>query len=189
MKGSTGFMRNASADLLPCRNDGFVLRRLAPTDLPEFQAYRSDEELGRYQGWTPMSDQEGLAFLTEMNVMPLFECGAWTQIGIAEPGSDDLIGDIGVRLEQDGRSAEIGFTLVRRAQGRGIATLAVLDAIRLVFSGTAVERIIGITDARNVSSIRLLERVGMRRMDAVDTVFRGQPCIEYVYALQRDETG
>jgi hypothetical protein len=33
----------------------------------------------------------------------------------------------------------------------------------------------------------LLERVGLRRVDTVATVFRGQPCLEHVYAISRHE--
>jgi hypothetical protein len=47
------------------RGDGFVLRRLATADLAAFQAYRTDAALGRYQGWSPMTDAEARAFLEE----------------------------------------------------------------------------------------------------------------------------
>jgi aminoglycoside 6'-N-acetyltransferase len=155
--------------------------------LPEFQAYRHDPELGRYQGWLPLSDKEASAFLSEMNAAPLFNPGNWTQIAIAEPDSDRLIGDIGVFLDQEGRYAELGFTLARHAQGRGVAAAAVREAINIIFAGTQVERVFGITDARNSASVRLLERVGMRRTETTNAVFRGEQCVEYVYAVLRND--
>ena len=132
-----------------------------------------------------MSDEEATAFLVEMSSAPLPDPGNWTQIGIAEPGSGRLIGDIGVFIDQDSRYAEVGFTLAHRAQGRGVATAAVREAISLIFAATGVDRVIGITDARNAASIRLLERVGMRRTETTNAVFRGEQCIEYVYAVFR----
>jgi ribosomal-protein-alanine N-acetyltransferase len=179
-------MDTPSADTLPRLGNGFMLRRLASDDLPEFQAYRHDPELGRYQGWSAMSDLEATAFLSEMSTTPLLRPGNWTQIGIADPSSRCLIGDIGVFLDQDGRYAEVGFTLARHAQGRGVATAAVREAINLIFSATDVDRVFGITDARNSASARLLERVGMRRTETTNAVFRGEQCTEYVYALLRD---
>jgi len=164
-----------------------MLRRLTSDDLPEFQAYRHDPDLGSYQGWSAMSDEEATAFLIEMNAAPLLNPGMWTQIGIAEPNSRRLIGDIGVFLGQDGRYAELGFTLARHAQGRGVATAAVREAISLIFAATTVDRVFGITDARNSSSVRLLERVGMRRTETKSAVFRGEQCVEYVYAVVRDD--
>jgi RimJ/RimL family protein N-acetyltransferase len=176
----------SSCDQLPRFGNGFVLRRLRADDLAEFQAYRRDPELGRYQGWLPVSDEEALAFLREMNAAPLLNPGCWTQIGIAEPDNQGLIGDIGIFLTQDGRRAEIGFTLARHAQGRGVATAAVREAVDLIFaSSSAVDRACAITDARNDASVQLLERVGMLRTEAMPTVFRGEPCIEVVYAVDR----
>jgi aminoglycoside 6'-N-acetyltransferase len=180
-------MNTPSIDTLPRLGNGFMLRRLTSDDLPEFQAYRHDPELGRYQGWSAMSDQEATAFLSEMNTTTLLNPGTWTQIGIADQNTRRLIGDIGVFLDQDGRYAEVGFTLARHAQGRGLASAAVREAINLIFSATNVDRVFGITDARNSASVRLLERVGMRRTETTNTVFRGEQCTEYVYALLRDD--
>lgn len=174
------------ADGLPRHGNGFILRRLSRGDLTEFQAYRHDPELGRYQGWSALSDPEAIDFLGEMNVTPLFGFGSWTQIGIADPHTQRLIGDIGVFLDEEGRGAEVGFTLARHAQGRGIATAAVREAIELLFALTRADRVLGITDARNSASIRLLERVGMRRIETTQAVFRGEPCVEHVYVLCRD---
>jgi RimJ/RimL family protein N-acetyltransferase len=181
------FVLDTLGDTLPRLGNGFMLRRLASDDLPEFQAYRHDPELGRYQGWSPMSDDEATAFLREMSTAPLFNSGGWTQIAIADPDSGLLIGDIGVFLAQDGRHAEVGFTLARHAQGRGVAAAAVRDVVNLIFDATEVDRVVGITDARNSASVRLLERVGMRRTEVKNVVFRGEQCVEYIYAVLRDD--
>jgi RimJ/RimL family protein N-acetyltransferase len=180
-------MDSPGVDPLPRLGHGFLLRRLTSDDLPEFQAYRHDPELGRYQGWSPMSDEEATAFLVEMNTAALLRPGSWTQIGIGEPDSRRLIGDIGVFLDRDGRYAEVGFTLAHHAQGRGVATAAVREAISLIFAVTKVDRVFGITDARNSASVRLLERVGMRRTETTNAVFRGEQCVEHVYAVVRDD--
>lgn len=172
-------------NFLPRAAPNIVLRRLAITDLPVFQAYRSDPELGRYQGWLPMSDDEAAIFLQKMGETALFRPGEWAQIGISEPGSSALIGDIGIFVSEDSSHAEIGITLSQRSQGRGLATTALRTAIDLIFDATAVHRIMGIADARNTKSIRLLERVDMSRQEERTVVFRGEKCVELVYALQR----
>jgi RimJ/RimL family protein N-acetyltransferase len=177
------------AEPLPRFGNGVVLRRLRASDLAAFQDYRHDAVLGRYQGWSATSDDEAAAFLAEMSTGALLQAGAWSQIGIAEPGDMTLIGDIGLLLANDGQHAEIGFTLRRVSQGRGVATFAVREAIDLVFEHTQAERVIGVTDARNQSSIRLLERVGMRKTGSSSAVFRGEPCIENIYAVSRQTAG
>ena len=172
---------------LPRFRNGVVLRRLSAADLAAFQAYRQDVLLGRYQGWGPTTDAEATLFLTQMNTAPLLEPGVWTQIGIAGSGDGALIGDIGLLLAADGQQATIGFTLRRESQGNGIATHAVLEAMNLVFEHTEARTVIAVTDARNVPSIRLLERVGMHRMATGAAWFRGEACVEHTYALSRPE--
>lgn len=173
-------------DPLPHRGDGFLLRRLRPDDLSAFQAYRGDAELGRYQSWSPMTDEQAAAFLVEMSAAPFPHPGQWTQIAIADAGGAHLLGDLGVFVDANGRDAEIGFTLARHAQGRGVATAAVRDVIELLFAASGVRRIIGVTDARNSASVRLLERVGMRLTESRMAMFRGEECLEHVYAMVRD---
>lgn len=164
---------------------GVALRRLGTSDLTAFQAYRCDPELGRYQGWSTMSDAEAREFLGEMSSVPLFRPGKWLQLGIASPKDLSLLGDIGLYLAGDSRHAEIGFTLARSAQGHGFATAAAQEAIRMVFRLTPVERVLGITDARNHASVGVLERVGMRKESERAALFRGEMCVEYVYAMGR----
>ena len=175
----------ATTDVLPHSGAGFVLRRLSPGDLAEFQAYRHDEELGRYQGWRPTADEQASAFLAEMNIAPFPNPGHWVQIGIAEPERQRLIGDIGVFLPLDATFAEIGFTLARFAQGRGVATAAIRAVIELVFECSAAQSVIGVTDARNLPSMRLMERVGMRMTGTNRAVFRGEACVEHTYTVTR----
>ncbi|HEX6092282.1 MAG TPA: GNAT family N-acetyltransferase [Dongiaceae bacterium] len=162
-----------------------ALRRLAPKDLAAFQAYRRDPELGRYQGWTPMPDAEAQAFLAQMHAAVSLHPGVWFQLGIADGQSLQLIGDIGLLLSADGSSAEIGYTLARSAQGRGLATLAVREAVALVFECSAASQVLATTDARNRASIRLLERIGMQRAEESTALFRGEPCVEITYAIAR----
>lgn len=174
-----------SIDPLPRTAGNVVLRRLAPGDLRAFQSYRHDIELGRYQGWVPTPDHDALEMLDHMGRTTLLQPGVWCQIGIAESGTLDLIGDIGLVLAADERQAEIGFTLRRQSQGRGLATSAVRETLNLVFEHTRAGQVIGVADARNRPCIRLLERVGMHKMETRRTTFRGEPCTEWVYAVGR----
>jgi RimJ/RimL family protein N-acetyltransferase len=158
-----------------------------PRDHAAFQAYRSLPELGRYQGWSLMSDAEAVEFIEEVHRAPLFTPGQWVQLAIAEPESDALVGDVGLYLSEDGTSGEVGFTLRPTAQGRGVAGRAVREAVQLLFAATSVTSILGITDERNLPSIHLLERIGFKFVQSRQVVFRGEPCTERVYALARND--
>ena len=181
-----GGMHTVSA-LVPRCFPGGLLRRLRTSDVASFQAYRSIPELGRYQGWSPMSEASAMAFLDEMNTVSLFTPGEWVLLGIEELNSQRLVGDIGLFLAADELAAEIGFTLEPAAQGRGIATAAVRAAVQLLFETTKVQHVRGITDSRNGASVRLLGRAGFRHSSTQQTVFRGELCFEEIYVLQRSD--
>jgi aminoglycoside 6'-N-acetyltransferase len=178
-------MNSGDECALPVEFDGGRLRRLRADDLACFQAYRAIPELGRYQGWTPMSAADAATFLARMQDKPLLEGGQWLQLGIGDAASDDLVGDIGIYLADDGLRAEIGFTLAPAAQGRGIATAAVGAAVALVFAKTGVREVAGIADRRNTASVRLLQRVGFERRESRQGESRGEPCTEDVFVLRR----
>src|SRR5512139_2590967 len=78
-------LHDPSTTQLPRAFPGGLLRRLRTSDLAAFQAYRSIPELGRFQGWSPMSEAEALSFLAEMSETRLFTAGDWVQLGIADP--------------------------------------------------------------------------------------------------------
>lgn len=161
------------------------LRRLRAADLSHFQHYRADPEVGRYQGWVAMHDGAAAVFLAEMAESSFCPPGRWCQIGIADAGSDALIGDIGLCLAADGEALELGFTLAREWQRSGRATEAVALVLRAVWAGTAARRVVALTDARNAASVRLLQRLGFRRYATLDAVFRGEPCSEHHFVLHR----
>src|SRR3954468_4560709 len=94
----------------------------------------------------------------------LFTVGVWVQIGIADRATNALIGDIGICVAPGNETAEIGFTLRAQSQERGLGTDAVITAIQLIFAYTDVEQIVGMADVRNHASMRLMERVGMRKV-------------------------
>jgi len=180
-------MQYPADHLLPRQFPGSCLRRLRSSDLNAFQAYRNIPGLNRYQGWSPMSEPDALAFLTEMETSAFFQPGKWIQLGIAETHTDLLLGDIGLHLSDDSQTGEVGFTLAPSAQGRGLATAAVREAIQLIFTATPISQILGITDARNTPSIRLLERLGFDCMETRNAVFCGEECVERVFILPRPD--
>ena len=171
---------------LPRPTARLLLRRFAGADLSPFQAYRGDPEVGRYQGWSTLDDEAAAAFIASMATAAFGVPGEWFQIAVADRSTDRLVGDIGICLRDDvARTAEIGFSMARSAQRRGLGTEAVNAALALLFELAEVERIEGITDARNMPSIRLLEGVGMRLDRTQEALFKGGMCIEHVYSIVR----
>lgn len=163
------------------------LRRFRTADAVAFAAYRADREVARFQGWEagyPLDAAE--RFVREMAGATPGVPGDWFQIAVADRGSDALIGDCVVHvLAADPGTAEIGYTMAPEHQGVGYATEAVRALIAYAFGSLDVSRIHAITDARNDRSIRLVQRLGMRRVGTVHSTFKGERCEEYTYELKR----
>jgi RimJ/RimL family protein N-acetyltransferase len=144
--------------------------------------------VGEFQAWEPQPDHEAARFIEDMSGVDLFPRGSWVQLGIAERYTDELIGDVGICVSADGEKAEIGFTVAPRAQGSGLGTEAVRAVIGLIFDHTGVSKVVAVIDARNIRAHRLVLRVGFQKVESLRTVFRGEPCIEDVWAVSRADT-
>jgi RimJ/RimL family protein N-acetyltransferase len=181
-------MNVRGVDPLPRNGPRIVLRRLRPSDLANFQAYRSDPDVGRYQSWAPMSSSDATAFLEEMSTAAFGTTGEWFQLGIAERSTDRLIGDIGVCIrDSEDKHAELGVTLAANSQGQGLGSEAVLQALAMLFESSDITRVVAITDTRNHATARLLQRVGMKLNETLDSDACGEKHSEYVFAIGRHD--
>ena len=133
-----------------------------------------------------MSPADAQVFLSEMAVVALFQLEQWFQIAIADSETDCLIGDIGICIRSGHeRFAEIGFTLNPSWQRQGLGTEAVSEALTMLFELGQLERVIAMTDTRNLSTIRLLRRVGMHPKETSESAFRGEHCTEHTFEVRR----
>lgn len=149
---------------LPLESSRLRLRRFIAADLPAFQAYRTDPEIARYQGWESCTQAEAQQFLVGQQQaiygMPGHEC----QIAIERKARPGLIGDCYLKVDKDEpRLATLGFSLAREFQGRGYATEAVSRLLDDLFGARGLHRVIAYLNSENVRSRALLERVGFRR--------------------------
>jgi RimJ/RimL family protein N-acetyltransferase len=142
-----------------------VLRPFEACDLGAFVAYRSDPEVARYQGWdSPFSMVDAERFLEEQRGVGFAQPGAWLQLALVDRATGLVHGDCAVHGAADQpATAEVGVTLARGSQGRGIATEALTAVLDELFAAIQMHRVIAQVDDRNVPVHRLLERLGFRR--------------------------
>ncbi|WP_454778376.1 GNAT family N-acetyltransferase [Georgenia muralis] len=166
-----------------------VLRRMTDDDAAALAAYRSDPVQAHYQSWeAPYPVDSARALIAEMGDVRFAQPGAWLQVAVETGGR--LVGDAAVRVDGDEpRQATVGFTLAADAQGRGYATEALGAVVSLLFTAHGVHRISAECVARNVRSVALLQRVGMRREahHRQSVWWKGEWTDEYVYAVLAEE--
>ena len=141
-----------------------MMRALTLTDAPAMYSYRSAPEVMRHQAWHPANEKEIQAFIRKNRRLKFNTANTWVQLGIYLKPTNELIGDIGIHfLPLDNWQVEIGFTISLKYQGKGFATEAVKQLLNYLFNNLRKHRVIASVDPENAASIRLLERVGMRK--------------------------
>jgi RimJ/RimL family protein N-acetyltransferase len=126
-------------------------------------AYRSNPEVLQYQSWQPQSLEEVQSFISSMMMRELNTPG-WYQLGIELRGDDVLIGDCGIHvLETDSRIVEIAITIAPDFQAKGYATEALNAILDLLFVRLNKHRVFASVDPRNLGSMALMERIGLRK--------------------------
>jgi RimJ/RimL family protein N-acetyltransferase len=171
-------------------SDIVTLRHFTEQDFDAFKAYRNDPQVAEFQTWDHMSDAEIRDFLKHMTSGPdLFRPGKWTQIALADPHTNHLLGDMGLHLTDDGIEVELGITLARDHHRKGIATQAMRCAIALAFAQTYASHILAGADKQNTASLRLIEKLGFEwdRTEAPVGAPEGTPETDEIYLLQRND--
>ena len=172
-------------------SERLILRPLQAADSVTFSAYRSDPLVARYQGWdAPFSEQQAAEFIAAMQARVPGMPGEWVQLAIQVQETGVMVGDCAFqRLARDSRQAEFGITLARHGQNRGFATEALTRLLDYLFDELELHRVQANCDVENHSSMRLMERLGMRReAHFVENLwFKGHWSSEYWYGILRPE--
>ncbi|MEU8054813.1 GNAT family N-acetyltransferase [Microbispora bryophytorum] len=171
----------------PITTPRLVLRPFAETDLDDLYAFHSLPEVTRYLYWDARTREETKAALDrKIARASLGEDGDMLSVAAALTGGGPVIGDLTLFLRsREHRQGEIGFVFNPAYQGRGLATEAAREILRIGFERLGLHRIHGNCDARNTSSARLMERLGMRLEARLveNEFFAGAWSDELVYAM------
>ncbi len=143
----------------PLITNRLVIRRAELRDLDALVARRNEAELAEYQSWaSPYAVEGGRALLTAVAEDSEPPVDSWWQLSVEHDG--DVIGDLALRLHWGGRAAEVGYTFVRSAWGKGFATEALHRLLTWLFDDARVNRVEANLHPDNLRSARVVERCG-----------------------------
>ena len=166
-----------------------MLRRLCGGDVETLATYRNLPEVAWMQLWEGYTVEEARELVHDCNVTEPFTAGGWFQFGVALKTTDELVGDLYLKVDEAGKQAEIGYTFDPEFQGRGLATEAVRGLVHHAFTERGLHRIWGVTDPRNTPSIKLMKRVGLRQEahHQEDLWFKGAWADDVIFAVLAKE--
>ncbi|MDT7536827.1 MAG: hypothetical protein QOI82_412 [Actinomycetota bacterium] len=183
-------MRVPFAPALPIRTERLALREFRPDDFDALLPIHSDPDNVRYVPYEARSrEQMQVALDRKIAGRELTGDGQHLDL-IVTLHDGTVVGDLVVMLhtlEHD--TVEVGWIFAPAHGGRGYATEAVRALLELVFTDLQARRAVARVDDRNTASVRLCERLGMRREAHLleNEVFKGELSSEYDYALLRRE--
>lgn len=141
-----------------------ALRQLIATDAQRIFEYRSRPEVSCYQSWGIESKAEIQSQIESLAMIEPGTPGPWYQIGIVLQLTGELIGDCGFHVvETEPRQAEFGISLDPKYQCFGYATETLRALLNYLLIELDKHRAFGSVDPRNLRSIKLMRRVGMRK--------------------------
>ncbi|GGN42100.1 RimJ/RimL family protein N-acetyltransferase [Actinoplanes campanulatus] len=166
-----------------------ILRRFRASDAPVLAEYRSDPAVARYQPWDAPFPLEKAEAAVRAYAEASPDTPGHFQYAVELAAEQALIGDVYVRLHDNLRQAEIGFSFATAYQKRGFATEAVSAVLNRLFRRDGFHKVTGECDLRNTRSAALLERLGFRREGLLrqQTLIKGEWTDDLLYGLLATE--
>ena len=175
----------------PIETERLYLRPFEDADLDDLHAFYSRPDVARYLYWEAKDLEETRESLAaKKKRTELGETGSSIILAVVLKETNVLIGEVMIFLRSvENRQGEIGFVFHPNYHGRGYATEAAKEALRLGFETAKLHRIYGRCDPRNDGSWKLMERLGMRREAHFvhNEIFKGEWGDELHYAILESE--
>ncbi len=143
--------------------DRLLVRPMTLADASDLAERRSDPSTAEFQAWTcPYPLDRAVQLIEGMIAQGGPQIGCWFQFAIDRREDGVTVGDLAFRLADDGRNAELGFTLHPWARGQGFATEASRALLAYGFTDWGVHRFEASCHPGNIASSRVLATLGFR---------------------------
>ncbi|MGZ5385527.1 MAG: GNAT family N-acetyltransferase, partial [Acidimicrobiia bacterium] len=174
----------------PIRTERLLIRPFRPDDAHGLAARRNDPVVARYQNWTlPYSMEQAEKIASDLAAMDGPRNDEWWMAVVADPDTEEALGDLAVHLSWESRTAEVGYTFAKENWGRGYATEALAAMIEYLFDAVGVTRVWGGLHPDNPASAMVLERSGLLFEGHTRSSFwkGGEVSDDWIYGMTRPD--
>lgn len=141
-----------------------LMREFIESDWQVVFAYQSDPLYLRYYHWTERTQTDAQEFVRMFINQQKEQPRTKFQLAVVLKEENQLIGNCGIRInDRQLREANIGYELDSRYWGKGYATEAARAMLKFGFETLGMHRIWSWCVAENIASVRVLEKIGLRR--------------------------
>lgn len=156
-----------------------LLTPFEPSDWAFFRSLREDHDIMRFMASIASEKETRRVFAARLTAQHTFV--------IRAHDDDTPLGDIGLQVSTQFREeADIGYTVIPQAQGRGIASEALRAVCDYAFNLVGVNAVNAYVLADNVGSVRVLEKTGFVRTQVLEKAYEidGVKFDDWVYRLE-----
>lgn len=142
------------------KTERLLLRKVQSSDKHRVHYFRSDKEITKFIK-RPQPQTLETAIVHIQKITEEFELNKSVSWGITLKDSPEMIGSICLwNFSEDRKTAEVGYDLDPKFQGKGIMREALKAVVDFGFQKMDFKTIEAYTDYRNIPSKRLLEQFG-----------------------------
>ena len=146
------------------KTERLLLRDFEPDDWPALHDVESRVEVARYQSFEPRTPEESCAYVTAASEQAAQDTRQTYDLAVMLISDGLLIGRCGLGLtDPDLSEGMLWYTIHPSHWGQGYATEAARGLLAFGFGELRLHRIWADCDPANVASIRVLDKLGMRR--------------------------
>jgi len=176
-------------DRLPLQTQRLELRDFCEDDVHAVHEWASDPEVVRFMGWGPNTREQTREFLQRKFAERTGEPRRTWDLAVVRRDTGQVIGSVGLRLNEPMQQAALGYCYHQDAWGHGYATEVAQEMLRFGFEELGLHRIHASADTRNGASVRVLDKIGMRQEGRLrqHVLMRGEWRDSYRYAILRSE--
>lgn len=159
-----------------------ILRKFCEEDLDTLFFILADEEVMRFSLNGPLKNKEQAKDYFHKRILEhyvQYSYGLYAAINKTDNHLMGFIGLISQCIENEPKT-ELAYRLLPRYWGQGLATEAALAVCEYAFSQLDIKELISIIDPKNIRSLKVAERVGMKY--AKEVSFHNIPV--HIYAIQ-----
>ncbi len=171
----------------PFFSERLQMRPPVMADLARFYAIFGDPQTQRFNPAGPLTSEAQAASVLHERIAGWQQHGYGSWAIALRERPDWIIGFGGLSRKALGahRTVNLGYRFDTRVWGMGLATEMARASLQYGFIGLEVGEISAIVRAENQASWRVLEKVGLRRVDTLDDVPGAAPSL--VYTLKRGD--
>jgi [ribosomal protein S5]-alanine N-acetyltransferase len=150
----------------------FILREILPEDADGLFELDSDPEVHRYLGNKPVTSKEQVED-TIRYIRQQYQENGIGRWAIIEKSSQHFVGWTGLKLVRERINHHInyydlGYRLLRKYWGKGIATETALASLHYGFDTLQLPEIYAIADQENAGSNHVLAKAGLKLIETFD---------------------